>query len=258
LVRAAAPLAVMSLATGSSLYIIKFSEHRLTDADSYQMVFRPMVFFDGLAYYLSNLAYRTTAPALFSIVVFAVLLAIAAIFRRKAMLFAGTSFLFSLLPVIFIPAHRDTLYLYLPSVFASIFLIAAAREVAGLARLVRLPERFLPVSETLLCAAMAAGVLSAGLHERAMHVEFTKNLSTMNRGAAAFLRRLPVNEGATVVVSGAPDYTNVLAYNDGQGVQALCRIRDLKVLQESDPATKVPPGAIRVRYENGVYRRLPD
>jgi hypothetical protein len=255
--RVSIPLILMTIAGCTAFYVTRYSADRLAETDSYHMTFTGAAFTQGLGYYLSSLVYAKELEPAACVAVYGALLLLAVGFRRRLILFGAVGFLASLLPVVFIPGggHRDTLYLYLPSVFFSVLMTAAAVEIAGLFGFV-VPwlRRRLSVLRVIAASAVAASVIVCGMSSRPLYIAFSANLARMNRDAVEFLHSRHLAPDATIVVRGVPEYSNVFSYHDGWAVQVVCRSRNIKVIVEMDPTSAVPKNAVYVTYRGGVYR----
>jgi hypothetical protein len=257
-------------ATASGIYGVFYSARALPSTDPYVMTFGVRVFLVDLTFYVKALVYMQDG---YVIRVAATLMGglLAGLwFGRRRLVFAIGSFVLSLLPVIFIPAQRNTLYLYIPVVFFSILAIETVSIVSELilkaARPILRRER--PVVAAVLSFLLSAGavvlVVSAGTPYLHSYEVFEHRLGKMNREGIAFLRntfpKLPAH--TKLFVAGVPAYESVFEYNSGMGIQALYRDKTIQVIARgTDAAMKrsfaeAAEPKFFVEYSDGKYRDI--
>jgi len=249
-------LLIMAVVSCVTFYITRYSANRMPEV--YRMVFTGAVFTQGLGYYLSDLLNSSSASGIevmTYVAVFVALLLLAVGFRRRLVFFGGVGFLAPLLPVIFIPGLRAPFYLYLPSVFFSVFVVATVAEIVGLLGYVSpwIKQR-LPALRIVAAAAVAVTLVVGGMDYRSGQIAFTANLARMNRSAVEFLQSRHLAPGATIALRGVPEYANMLSYNDGQAVKVVRKDSSIKIIPSWDSKSVLPKDTVFITYKDGVYK----
>jgi hypothetical protein len=176
--------------------------------EPYFLRFDLFTFASGGSYYFHEMLYRLGRPPL-PLFAAAVLLAALAVARRGKMVLLGAAgFLLFLLPVIFLPNHRDVLYLYVPSVFFALAGAGAARTACEFLRRPRLRNPAAALAFTAVFLALPHA-RAAGDRER----NVLKYTSFCRQNLEQVRRRFPaLDSGAKFVFAGLPPHFNAFAY----------------------------------------------
>jgi|GEM_PF-5453085 len=266
-----APMLALMTAFGLWYLVLTLSpESRLPEAHPYRPDVSWSAFADGLGYYLGRIIYWNHAPIWLALL-FGAGLATAVGRRAGTVVFGGLGFLLFLLPVLFIKDRRMDFYLYLPSVFFFIALLAAVHQPAAwLERRTGRPVLSLPLTRaealTVFLALVLVGlpIWTGGIIERQARVSL---FGRVNRHDLDFMRRrFPDPPPATTwYVSGVAFKGSVFAFRRGVALRVVYRDPDLKTvigpgperlaaLYRADPGPKV-----LMRYHwRAISGRMPE
>ncbi len=162
----------------------------------------------GGSYYFHEMLYRLGGPPWPLVAAVAILVALAAARKGKMVFLGAAGFVLFLLPVVFLPNHRDVLYLYLPSVFFALAGAALAQLAGEYLRWPRLRNPIAAVTFTIFFLALPHD-RAAGDRERNVlrHTAFCQQNFDQVR------QRFPMlPPGARFVFVGLPPHFNAFDY----------------------------------------------
>jgi hypothetical protein len=240
---------VLAALTTTYGYLFLTQSHgRLRPDEAYYLRFDLFTFASGGSYYFHEMLYRLGRPPL-PILAAAVLLVVLVVARRgNVVLLGAAGFLLFLLPVIFLPNHRDVLYLYVPSVFFALAGAGAARTACEFLRRPRLRNPAAALAFTAVFLALPHA-RAAGDRERNVlkYTSFCRqNLEQVRR------RFLALPPGAKFVFACLPPHFNAFAYGPCYSLKIAYGDPSVScVLVDRLPPEPREPGVIYGILDNG-------
>jgi len=214
--KALGPMLVVLLAY-SLAYLRLSGRETIPESDPYHFAIGLPSFVSGMEYYLHDFLYiPNSGSAAVAVFLCLALLSLALRWRTEFLGFAG--FVLFLLPVLFLPARRSTLYLYVPSAFFWIGLVALAQ------RIFRRAPRLLQIRWERALIAIAVAAIAWQYREIYNPITLSKLHSfAIFRSNIQQLRQfmpVPVPK-TTLFIIGLPDYMNVFSYGPCFSVRLL-------------------------------------